>query len=86
MALVDIHVRRRAMDAAVSVAHDVLSTSPTLGSIRGVQQLDELRRLLELHRAYGPVPEYLVRFDDACRARMLLLADIVPPSPGGTTV
>ncbi|WEB40626.1 XRE family transcriptional regulator [Streptomyces yunnanensis] len=82
--LADIHVRRCDVDAAVSVGHDLLSTSPTLGSIRVVQQLDELRRLLEPHRAYGPVREYLVRFDDARRARMLLLADIIPPTPGGT--
>ncbi|MFI1307622.1 hypothetical protein [Streptomyces sioyaensis] len=84
--LVDIHVRRRDMDAAVRVGHDLLSTSPTLGSIRVVQQLDVLRRLLEPHRAYRPVREYLVRFDEARRARMLLLADIIPPSPGGTPV
>ncbi len=82
--LVDIHLRRRDLDAAVSAGHDLLSTSPTLGSIRVVQQLDELRRLLEPHRSYGPVREYLVRFDDARRARMLLLADLIPPS-GGTT-
>ncbi|WP_234024964.1 MULTISPECIES: XRE family transcriptional regulator [unclassified Streptomyces] len=84
IALVDIHVRRCDVDTAVSVGHDLLSTSPPLGSVRVVQQLDELRRLLEPHRAYGPVREYLVRFDDARRARMLLLADLVPPSPGGT--
>jgi hypothetical protein len=82
--LVDIHVRRGDLDAAVSVGHDLFSTSPTLGSIRVVRQLDGLRRLLERHKAYGPVREYLVRFDDARRARMLLLADIITPSPGGT--
>ncbi|GGK55883.1 hypothetical protein [Streptomyces flaveus] len=82
--LVDIHVRRGDLDAAVSVGHDLLSTSPTLGSIRVVRQLDGLRHLLERHKAYGPVREYLVRFDDARRARMLLLANIIPTSPGGT--
>ncbi|MHB9847629.1 hypothetical protein ACSYGO_00055 [Streptomyces krungchingensis] len=82
--LVDIHLRRGDLDAAVSAGHDLLSTSPTLGSVRVVQQLNELRRLLEPHRSYGPVREYLVRFDDARRARMLLLADLIPPS-GGTT-
>ncbi|TFV31950.1 hypothetical protein E4K10_12490 [Streptomyces sp. T1317-0309] len=63
----------------MSVGHDLLSTSPTLGSVRVVQQLDGLRRLLEPHR------EYLARFDDARRARMLLLADLIPPPPEGTT-
>ncbi|MGW2899884.1 XRE family transcriptional regulator [Streptomyces sp. NPDC001212] len=84
ISLVDIYVRRGDLDAAVSVGHDLLSTSPTLGSVRVVQQLDELRRLLEAHRGYPPVREYLVRFDDARRVRMLLLADLIPPSPGGT--
>ncbi|MFF9526397.1 XRE family transcriptional regulator [Streptomyces achromogenes] len=85
ISLVDIHVRRGDLDAAVSVGHDLLSTSPTLGSVRVVQQLDGLRRLLEPHRGYRPVREYLARFDDARRARMLLLADLIPPPPGGTT-
>ncbi|MFE2578794.1 helix-turn-helix domain-containing protein [Streptomyces sp. NPDC059378] len=83
--LVDVHVRRGDLDAAVHVGHDLLSTSPTLGSVRVVQQLDGLRRLLEPHRGYAPVKEYLTRFDDARRARMLLLADLIPPHPGGTT-
>ncbi|WP_018542177.1 MULTISPECIES: tetratricopeptide repeat protein [unclassified Streptomyces] len=82
--LVDVHVRRGDMDAAVSVGDDLLSTSPTLGSVRVMQQLDALRRLLEPYKAYEPVRQYLVRFDDARRARMLLLADIIPPSSGGT--
>ncbi|MFI6374757.1 XRE family transcriptional regulator [Streptomyces sp. NPDC050546] len=85
ISLVDIHVRRGELDAAVHTGHDLLSTSPTLGSIRVMQHLDLLRRLLEPHRAYAPVREYLTRFDDARRARMLLLADIIPPSPEGTS-
>lgn len=83
--VVGIHARRKELDAAVHAAHALLGTSPTLGSVRVVQQLDELRRLLELHKGYPPVRECLVRFDDARRARMLLLADLIPPSPGGTT-
>ncbi|WP_251095797.1 hypothetical protein [Streptomyces sp. Caat 7-52] len=83
--LVDIHVRRGDLDAAVHVGPDLLSTSPTLGSVRVVLQLDGLRRLLEPHRGYALVREYLARFDDARRARMLLLADLIPPHPGGTT-
>ncbi|MFI0907681.1 hypothetical protein ACH4TE_29830 [Streptomyces sioyaensis] len=84
--LVDLHVRRGDLDAAVSVGHDLLSTSPTLGSIRVVHQLDDLRRALEPYKTFGPVREYLVRFDDARRARMLLLADIIPLPPGGTPI
>ncbi|MFM9448279.1 XRE family transcriptional regulator [Streptomyces acidiscabies] len=80
--LADIHVRRGDLDAALAVGHALLTTSPTLGSVRVVQQLDGLRALLEPHRSYGPVREYLVRSDDDRRARMLLLADLIP-SPGG---
>lgn len=83
ISLVDVHLRRGDLDAAVAVGHDLLGTSPTLGSVRVVQQLDDLRAALEPHRSYGPVREYLVRFGDARRARMLLLADLIP-SPGGT--
>ncbi|OII60319.1 hypothetical protein BJP40_00580 [Streptomyces sp. CC53] len=83
--LAAIHVQRLDLDAAVAVGHDLLTTSPTLGSIRVIQQLDGLRSLLEPYKGYGLVREYLVRFDDARTARMLLLADIIPPSPGGTT-
>lgn len=61
--LVDIHVRRGDLDAAVQTGHDLLSTSPTLGSVRVIQQLDALRQLLEPHRAYGPMRQYLTRFD-----------------------
>jgi hypothetical protein len=82
--LADIHVRRGDFDAAVSVGHELLTTSPTLGSIRVVHQLDDFRHLLEPHRGYRPVREYLVRFDDVRRARMLLLADIIAPR-GGTS-
>ncbi|WP_181009504.1 hypothetical protein [Streptomyces sp. SM11] len=50
--------------------------------MRVVRQLDALRRLLESDRAHAPVRQYLERFDDARRARMLLLADIIPPEGG----
>lgn len=81
--LTDIHVRRGDLDAALAVGHDLLATSPILGSVRVVHQLDGLRALLEPHRGYGPVRQYLARFGDARRARLLLLADLIP-SPGGT--
>ncbi|MEU8698655.1 XRE family transcriptional regulator [Streptomyces sp. NPDC048680] len=80
--LAGIHVHRLDLDSAVRVGHDLLSTSPTLGSVRVVHELDKLRRLIEPHKKYGPIREYLVRFDDSMRARMLLLADIIPPEGG----
>lgn len=82
--LVDIHVRRGELDAAVHVGHDLLGTGPTLSSVRVMQQLNDLRLLLESHREYPPVREYLTWFDDARRARMLLLADLIPPHWEGT--
>ena len=83
--LVDIHVRRADLDSAISVGNDLLRTSPTLGSVRVVRQLDDLRRLLEIHKGYRPVRDYLARFDEARRARMLLLADVITPRGGTPT-
>ncbi|MFJ9188298.1 MULTISPECIES: XRE family transcriptional regulator [Streptomyces] len=77
--LADVHIRRSDLDAAISVGNDLLSTSPTLGSVRVVRQLDDLRKLLEPHKGYRPVRDYLARFGEARRARMLLLADIITP-------
>ncbi|MFE6052274.1 helix-turn-helix domain-containing protein [Kitasatospora sp. NPDC056446] len=79
------HVRCGDLDAAVSVGTDLLATSPTLGSVRVVTQLDDLAELLGRHRDYRPVREYLARFDEANRARLLLLADIIPEPRGGSS-
>ncbi|WP_231905097.1 hypothetical protein [Streptantibioticus cattleyicolor] len=51
-----------------------------------IHQLHDLRTLLNPHRTYLPVRDYLERFDEAVRFRMLLLADIVTSSRGGTPV
>ncbi|MGW1174790.1 hypothetical protein ACWD4P_13835 [Kitasatospora sp. NPDC002543] len=83
--LVRIHADRGDLDAAISVGAELLDTSPTLGSVRVVRQMDDLCELLEKHRDYGPVCEYLARFDEARRARQLLLADIIPLPRGGPT-
>lgn len=77
--LVDIHVRRRELDAALAVGEHLLETSPSLGSVRVVHQLDALCQELALHRTHSPVREYLQRFDEAARTRRLLLADIITP-------
>ncbi|MEV0372785.1 XRE family transcriptional regulator [Streptomyces sp. NPDC050636] len=82
--LVGIHAQRGDLDVAVQVGHELLTTSPTLGSVRVIHQLHDLRRLLEPYRAYVPVRDYLEGFDDAIRSRMLLLADIITSSRGGT--
>ncbi len=49
----------------------------------GQGQFDDLRALLKPHKGYGPVREHLMRFNEARRARLLLLTDLIPP-PGGT--
>ncbi|MFE1784066.1 helix-turn-helix domain-containing protein [Streptomyces sp. NPDC059506] len=82
--LVDIHVHRNDLDAALHAGRHLLTTDPALASVRVVHQLHELRRLLETRRAYRPVRKYLEHFDEARRTRMLLLADIITPSRGGT--
>jgi len=81
IALVSLHVHCDDLDQAVVAGTPLLATSPMLGSIRVVHQLDELRQLLEAHRHSSPVRDYLTRLDEARRARMLLLADIL--TPGG---
>ncbi|MFC5887960.1 helix-turn-helix transcriptional regulator [Kitasatospora sp. CM 4170] len=84
IALARIHVDCGDLDAAVGVGTELLNTSPTLGSVRVVHQLDELGQLFRQYREYSPVRDYLARFDEACKARMLLLADIVSSSRGGS--
>jgi transcriptional regulator with XRE-family HTH domain len=82
--LATIHLQRRDLDAAVTVGHDLLAADLNLGSVRVIRQLDNLRELLEPHRSHPPVRAFLTRFDDTRRARMLLLADIIPSPRGGT--
>jgi tetratricopeptide (TPR) repeat protein len=82
--LATIHARRGDLDTAVDVGHQLLATSPTLGSVRVVHQLDDLRTLLAQFTDCRPVREYLARFDDARRMRMVLLADLIPQPRGGT--
>ncbi|MGY0461707.1 XRE family transcriptional regulator [Kitasatospora sp. cg17-2] len=81
--LAAVHVQRKELDAAVGVGAELLATSPTLGSVRVMHQLDGLRVQLAEHADYRPVREYLARFDEARRTRALLLADIMPPRRGG---
>ncbi|MFE4970815.1 XRE family transcriptional regulator [Kitasatospora sp. NPDC056651] len=79
------HICDGDLDAAIAVGDDLLTTSPTLGSVRVVDQLDGLVGLLGRHRGYKPVREYLARSDEASRTRLLLLADIIPSPRGGTS-
>ncbi|MFI6156989.1 hypothetical protein ACIBCA_30390 [Kitasatospora sp. NPDC051170] len=82
--LARIHVDGGDLDAAIGVGTELLTADPGLGSVRVVHQLDGLGDLLGQHREYGPVREYLARFDEARRARQLLLADIIPSPRGGS--
>ncbi|MFH9964908.1 XRE family transcriptional regulator [Streptomyces mirabilis] len=86
IALADLHLRRDDLDAAVSVGDELLATTaPTLGSVRVMHQLDGLRRQLEPRNGYQPVRDFLTRLDQARRARMLLLADILTPVGGSSS-
>ncbi|WP_033333131.1 MULTISPECIES: hypothetical protein [Streptomyces] len=85
LTLAHAHVQCGNLDAAVAVGADLLATSPTLGSVRVINQLDGLADLLGRHRDYRPVQEYLARFDEASRTRLLLLADIIPAPRGGSS-
>lgn len=83
--LADLHLRRNDLDAALAVGNDVLAADPNLGSIRVLRHLDDLRAQLTPHRSHPPVRAFLTRLDDTRRARMLLLADLVPAPSKGTT-
>ncbi|GHF70293.1 hypothetical protein GCM10018790_55280 [Kitasatospora xanthocidica] len=85
ISLARAHVQCGNLDAAVSVGTDLLATSPTLGSVRVVDQLADLAGLLRRHHDYAPVRGYLARFDEASRTRLLLLADIIPEPRGGSS-
>ncbi|MFH8749846.1 helix-turn-helix domain-containing protein [Streptomyces rimosus] len=80
--VVSLHARRDDLDAVVHCGHELLATSPTLNSVRFVNQLADLREELGACCAYPPVRDSLTRMDEAARARRLLLADIISPRRG----
>lgn len=83
--LVAIHTHRADLDAVVHCGKELLSANPSLGSVRVVNQLAELRRILDSHRGYRPLREFLAQFDASAKARMLLLADLMTPHSEGTS-
>ncbi|MFH8789392.1 helix-turn-helix domain-containing protein [Streptomyces roseoverticillatus] len=83
--LVDVHLHRTDLDAAVHAGVELLTTTSALGSVRFVGQLADLRRAFGLHCAYAPAREFLRLLDDDMRKRSVLLADIMrSPGTGGT--
>jgi transcriptional regulator with XRE-family HTH domain len=83
--LASLHLGCNDLDAALTVGNDVLAADPNLGSIRVLRHLDDLRTQFTPHRSHPPVRAFLTRLDDTRRARMLLLADLVPATSKGTT-
>ncbi|MFD7104603.1 XRE family transcriptional regulator [Streptomyces celluloflavus] len=81
--LVTIHAHRADLDAVVHFGAELLTTNPSLGSVRVVNQLSDLRRMLEDHRGYRPVRDFLTQFDASAKTRLLLLADIMTPHSEG---
>ncbi|MFI0151697.1 XRE family transcriptional regulator [Streptomyces lydicus] len=82
--LVAIHAHRGDLDAVLHCGVMLLTTNPSLGSVRVVNQLADLRRMLDSHRDHHPVRDFLERFDAAAKTRLLLLADIMAASNEGT--
>jgi len=59
-------------DEACAVARDVLDATQSLGSFLVIQQLHDLKPLLEPHRDNKVVADFLVCLDEALRERMWL--------------
>ncbi|MGW2839777.1 helix-turn-helix domain-containing protein [Streptomyces sp. NPDC001493] len=84
IALASLHAQRAELDEAVFTGNALLLDLPfALGSVRAIQQMDDLVAALGPHRTYRPVQELRTRIGQARSSRMLLLADIVPPAGGG---
>ncbi|MEU7167067.1 XRE family transcriptional regulator [Streptomyces morookaense] len=84
IAIVNIHAHRGDLDAVVHFGGELLTANnPSLGSVRVVKQLDELRDLLGRHHAYPPVKDLSIRLADSTKTQSLLLADIMQPRTAG---
>ncbi|MEE4421160.1 helix-turn-helix transcriptional regulator [Streptomyces bugieae] len=82
--LVATHAYRGDLDAVLHFGVMLLTTNPSLGSVRVINQLTDLRRMLDSHSDHRPVRDFLERFDVAAKTRLLLLADIMAPGNEGT--
>ena len=82
--LATLHLRCGDLDAVVTVGNDIVAADPNLGSIRVLRHLDDLRVQLTPNRGHPPVHAFLTQLDETRRARMLLLADLVPAPSKGT--
>jgi tetratricopeptide (TPR) repeat protein len=67
--LVTVLIAQGRPDEACAVAQEVLDTTQQLGSYLVIQQLLDLRRLLEPHRGTRVVTEFLSCLDEALRER-----------------
>ncbi|GLY97730.1 helix-turn-helix transcriptional regulator [Actinoplanes sp. NBRC 103695] len=67
-----VRVRQDKPDEACAVAHEVLESTPQLGSYLIVQQFLELCRSLETYQTSRPVAEFLGRLDETLRDRLWL--------------
>ncbi len=83
--LVGIHACRNDLDAVTHYGEDLLATPPSLCSVRVVNQLRGLCGVLDRHRSYRPIRDFLSRVDETSRIRAVLLADVMNPlSEGGS--
>ncbi|GHF04310.1 helix-turn-helix domain-containing protein [Streptomyces morookaense] len=82
--LVTAHAYRADMDAVVQFGRDLLSTDPSLSSVRVANHMADLRRRLVEYQSYLPMRDFLAHLDDFARTRSLLLADLMPPRGEGS--
>jgi hypothetical protein len=71
------------LDAACTVASELLESCRTLGSLRITHQLDDLSQTLTAFQAERRVAELLDSLTVVNQQRSLLLAGITPPHRGG---
>ncbi|WFE25736.1 DNA-binding protein [Solwaraspora sp. WMMD791] len=83
--LVTVLVARGRPEEACAVAQEVLDATQQLGSYLVIQQLLDLRRLLEPHRGTRVVAEFLSCLDEALRERALLYQWLAQDGRSGTT-
>lgn len=73
------------LDAACTVASELLESCRTLGSLRITRQLDDLAQTLKAFQTERPVADLLDLLTLVNQQRSLLLAGITPAHSGGIT-
>jgi hypothetical protein len=83
--LVAVLIAQGKPDEACAVAQEVLDATPQLGSYLVIQQLLDLKQLLDPHRSNRVVADFLVCFDEALRERVWLYQWLTEDGRGQAT-